>query len=76
MLPRSRFFEATGTMSDFPPLDWQDVARRRIGRLGDPLIYRASVDSTNTLAAALARYAAPVGAVIVADHQSTLGRRS
>jgi BirA family transcriptional regulator, biotin operon repressor / biotin---[acetyl-CoA-carboxylase] ligase len=60
-------------MSDFPPLDWQDVARRRIGRLGDPLIYRASVDSTNTLAAALARYAAPVGAVIVADHQ-TAGR--
>jgi BirA family biotin operon repressor/biotin-[acetyl-CoA-carboxylase] ligase len=59
-------------MSDFPPLDWQDVARRRIGRLGDPLIYRASVDSTNSVAA-LARHAAPVGSVIVADHQ-TAGR--
>jgi BirA family biotin operon repressor/biotin-[acetyl-CoA-carboxylase] ligase len=79
MLPHSRFFEAAGAMSDFPPLDWQDVARRRIGRLGDPLIYRASVDSTNTLAAALARHVAPIGAVIVADHQTAgrgrLGRR-
>lgn len=66
-------------MVEFPPLDWQDVARRRAGALGDPLIYRASVDSTNILAAALDARAAPVGAVIVADHQTAgrgrLGRR-
>ena len=66
-------------MSDYPPLDWRETARRRAGALGDPLIYRASVDSTNTLAAALAPQAAPVGAAIVADHQTAgrgrLGRR-
>jgi BirA family biotin operon repressor/biotin-[acetyl-CoA-carboxylase] ligase len=80
MLPALVFSqEATGAMAEFPPLDWQDVARRRLGRLGDPLIYRPAVDSTNTVAAALAPHEAPVGAVIVADYQTAgrgrLGRR-
>ncbi len=62
------------------PLDWAEVARQRAGSaLGDPLIYRAQVDSTNALAAALAPEQAPPGAVIVADHQTSgrgrLGRR-
>jgi BirA family biotin operon repressor/biotin-[acetyl-CoA-carboxylase] ligase len=68
-----------GPMPAFPPLDWQEVARRRAGGLGDPLIYRASIESTSTLAATLSPTEAPVGAVIVADHQTAgrgrLGRR-
>jgi BirA family biotin operon repressor/biotin-[acetyl-CoA-carboxylase] ligase len=62
------------------PLRWRDVAEQRAGRsIGDPLIYRPEVDSTNALAAALVPDRAPAGAVIVADHQTAgrgrLGRR-
>ncbi|MGH2346983.1 MAG: biotin--[acetyl-CoA-carboxylase] ligase [Chloroflexota bacterium] len=66
-------------MPALPPLDWREVARRRTGALGDPLIYRAIVESTNTLAATLSPAEAPIGAVIVTDHQTAgrgrLGRR-
>jgi len=66
-------------MSEFPPLDWRETAQRLIGGLGDPLIYRASVDSTNILAATLPSHTAPIGTVVVADHQTAgrgrLGRR-
>jgi BirA family biotin operon repressor/biotin-[acetyl-CoA-carboxylase] ligase len=61
-------------LATYPPLDSLEVARRRKGAvLGDPLIYRAEVDSTNTLAAVLVPNAAPIGATVVADHQ-TAGR--
>ena len=66
-------------MSSYPPLDWQEVARRRRGGIGDPLLYRAEVDSTNALAARLTPEEAPVGAAVVADYQTAgrgrLGRR-
>ncbi|MGH2410232.1 MAG: biotin--[acetyl-CoA-carboxylase] ligase, partial [Chloroflexota bacterium] len=66
-------------MPSYPPLDWREVTRRRLGGIGDPLIYRAEVDSTNALAARLTPKEAPVGAAIVADHQTAgrgrLGRR-
>lgn len=66
-------------MTSYPPLDWQAVARRRRGGIGDPLLYRAEVDSTNALAARLTPEEAPVGAAVVADYQTAgrgrLGRR-
>lgn len=68
------------TAAPFPPLRWQEVARRCAGRrLGDPLIYQAEVDSTNAFAARLVPDPATPGAVVVADHQTAgrgrLGRR-
>jgi BirA family biotin operon repressor/biotin-[acetyl-CoA-carboxylase] ligase len=58
----------------YAPLSWAEVARRRQGTgLGDPLLYWAELDSTNTRAAVLAAEDAPIGAVLVADHQ-TAGR--
>jgi BirA family biotin operon repressor/biotin-[acetyl-CoA-carboxylase] ligase len=58
----------------YPPLAWAEVARRRQGTaLGDPLLYWAEIDSTNTRAVALAPDDAPAGAVLVAEHQ-TAGR--
>jgi BirA family biotin operon repressor/biotin-[acetyl-CoA-carboxylase] ligase len=54
----------------FPALDWQEVARSRAGtHLGDPLVYKAEVDSTNTLASSLLP-GATAGTVVVADYQS------
>lgn len=58
----------------YPPLAWAEVARRRQGTaLGDPLLYWTEIDSTNTRAATLTPTEAPVGATLVADHQ-TAGR--
>ncbi|HVA93177.1 MAG TPA: biotin--[acetyl-CoA-carboxylase] ligase [Chloroflexota bacterium] len=66
-------------MPSYPPLDWREVTQRRRGGIGDPFIYRAEVDSTSALAARLPPEEAPVGAAIVADHQTAgrgrLGRR-
>ncbi|HVC80057.1 MAG TPA: biotin--[acetyl-CoA-carboxylase] ligase [Chloroflexota bacterium] len=66
-------------MNSYPPLDWQEVARRRRGGIGDPLLHRAEVDSTNALAARLTPEEAPVGTALVADYQTAgrgrLGRR-
>lgn len=56
------------------PLDWQRVARARAGsRLGQAIVYYPSVDSTNTVARALAREGAADGTVVLADEQ-TRGR--
>lgn len=63
----------------YPPLDWREVARRRAGSLGDPLLYYPETASTNALAATLPPEAIPKGTAIVADHQTAgrgrLGRR-
>jgi BirA family biotin operon repressor/biotin-[acetyl-CoA-carboxylase] ligase len=81
-MPSALFFfvkEHWVAVSSYSPLDWREVAWRRLGGIGDPLIYRAEVDSTNALAARLTPEEAPVGAAIVADHQTAgrgrLGRR-
>lgn len=50
------------------PIDWQSIVR-----LGVPVIYRESVDSTNLLARRLIPHDAPPGAVIIAEQQ-TAGR--
>jgi BirA family biotin operon repressor/biotin-[acetyl-CoA-carboxylase] ligase len=54
--------------------DWQAVAQRLSGRrIGGSLHFRPSVDSTNRVAAELARQGAPEGTVVLADGQ-TAGR--
>lgn len=61
-------------------LDWRAVAALRTGNwLGNHIIYREHLDSTNTLAASLIPMQAPRGTVLVTDHQTAgrgrLGRR-
>lgn len=58
-------------MSDLPDLDFTALAGRLETRfLGKPLHCFATLDSTNTHAARLARDGAPEGAIIIADSQS------
>lgn len=55
---------------DARALDWQEVARRRVGAwVTRPILYRRELDSTNSLAARLVPDQAPVGTVVVADYQ-------
>ena len=61
-------------------LDWRAVAGRvLVCWLGNHIIYREHLDSTNTLAASLIPVQAPRGTVVVTDHQMAgkgrLGRR-
>jgi len=61
-------------------LDWRAVAALRTGNwLGNHIIYREHLHSTNTLAASLIPVQAPRGTVVVTDHQTAgkgrLGRR-
>jgi BirA family biotin operon repressor/biotin-[acetyl-CoA-carboxylase] ligase len=58
------------------PLDFAeafDRARERFGRLGAPVLFFSTIESTNDVAASLASSGGPAGAVVVADAQ-TAGR--
>lgn len=66
--------------SAFSALDWQAIARTRVGcRLGRHVVYHTSLGSTNALARALLRDGALDGTVVLADEQTQgrgrLGRR-
>jgi BirA family biotin operon repressor/biotin-[acetyl-CoA-carboxylase] ligase len=65
---------ASSTPDRFEPLDVAALQRSLAGlRLGHPLLYFPTLDSTNTRAVELARGAASEGTLVLTDHQ-TAGR--